>query len=1004
MQDFSRLPSPWLSQFCLSLCALLIRSFATNAMAPPHPVRIFLLFLLCPATAPVNLAAADATFFRAVNLNGPALEIDGRPWEGKNATNVSVTGKLFENQFVALKPATDQTRARMIRSSVWGDKVDATLTGVPEGTYQIFLYVWEDTINEQFNLLVNDRLVIEKFNSGTAGAWKKLGPWLTTSRDGMLKVSARTPSHGAANFSGLEVWAGDGAIPAKADAQFVTVLTPEHTEFFERKVRPVLVEHCYECHSAGAKKIKGGLVLDSRAGVIKGGDTGAAITPGDPEASLLIQAIRHTDAELAMPKKKLPAQIIADLEMWVKMGAPDPRVEDTVASAQAKSAIDWNKAREWWSFRPLKSPAVPTVKQKRWPANDVDRFILGRLEKENLKPSADAGKRTLIRRATFDLIGLPPTPEEVETFLADKSSKAFAKVVERLLASPHYGERWGRYWLDVVRYADTAGDNSDFPIPQMHRYRDWVISAFNRNLPYDQFVREQLAGDLLPGASDKQTLERIVATGYIANARRFGSRMEDYPQHLTIEDTIDNLGRTFLGLTINCARCHDHKFDPITATDYYALYGIFHSTRYPWPGIELEQNQRDLVPLVAPAQLAKAEAAKKAHDAELKQMEKDVQRLKNSLKETPTEERKSVEAKTKEAESTLKEFKSKPLPFELAYAVAESKKIENVALQQKGDPARPGPIVPRRFLTILNGAEIPAGDKSSGRRQLAEWIVARDNPLTARVMANRIWLHHFGKGLVPTPNDFGKQGKPPTHPELLDWLASKFIASGWSVKEMHRIIMLSHTYQLTNTRSEDPLARDANNDLLSSFPRRRLDAESIRDTLLALGDNLDTAPAGPHPFPPQTEWKFTQHNPFKAVYDSKRRSVYLMTQRIQRHPYLAIFDGADPAASTPVRTTSTTPLQALYLLNDVFAHEQSKQFARRVLREAPNDGARLNRAYQLALARPAEPSEIEDGKKFLASVREKLRGDGVAGDYLEQESWCALARVIFRLNEFAYVD
>ena len=951
-----------------------------------------------------SLAAAEAILYRAINLNGPALEIDGRKWEGTNAVNLSVVGKFFENQSVALKPATDQARARMIRSSVWGDKVDVTLDAVPEGAYQIFLYVWEDTINEQFNLLVNDQLVLEKFNGGRAGAWKKLGPWLTTSRDSKLKISARTPSHGAANLSGLEVWSGEGAIPAATSTQFVTTLTPAHTEFFERKIRPVLVEYCYECHSAGAKKIKGGLVLDSRAGVIKGGDTGAFITPGDPEASLLIQAIRHTDADLAMPKKKLPSLAIADLEVWVRMGAPDPRTEDTVTSTQAKSAIDWKKAREWWSFRPLTAPPVPSVTQKRWLANDVDCFILARLEKGNLKPAADAEKRVIIRRATFDLIGLPPTPEEVAAFLADKSSKAFAKVVERLLASPHYGERWGRYWLDVVRYADSAGDNSDFPIPQMHRYRDWVIRAFNRDLPYDQFVREQIAGDLLPGENNEQTLERIVATGYIANARRFGSRVDDYPQHLTIEDTIDNLGRTFLGLTINCARCHDHKFDPITAADYYALYGIFHSTRYPWPGIELEQQQRDLVPLVAPAKLAEAEAARKAHGTEVKQLEKVVQRLKDSMKETPTEEKKSVEVKIKEAEQAVKEWKSRPLPFELAYAVAESKKVENVALQQKGDPAKPGQIVPRRFLTVLNGAEILATDKSSGRHQLAESIVARDNPLTARVMANRIWLHHFGKGLVPTPNDFGKQGRPPTHPELLDWLAVKFIASGWSVKEMHRVIMLSHTYQIASARSEDAVTRDVNNELISSFPRQRLDAEAIRDTLLALGGSLDTTPAGSHPFPPQTEWKFTQHNPFKAVYDSQRRSVYLMTQRIQRHPYLAIFDGADPATSTPVRTTSTTPLQALFLLNDKFVHDQSESFAARLVKEARDDTPRLQRAYQLALARPPAPAELGSGREFLASVRKRLCADGMAADQIEPESWRAMARVIFRLNEFVYVD
>ncbi len=951
-----------------------------------------------------HLVSAEAVFVRAINLNGPALVVDGRAWDGTDATNVTISGKRFENQAVALKPATDPKRAQMIRSSVWGDKVSVELTGLGEGAHQVFLYVWEDTINEQFDLLVNDHVVFEKFNSGTAGSWRKLGPWKCESREGKIKVSARAPGHGAANFSGIELWAGDGAIPELAKPQFVTTLTPEHMEFFERKIRPVLVEHCYECHSAGAKKIKGGLVLDSRAGVQKGGDTGAAISPGDPEASLLIQAMRHADPALVMPKQKLPDHVIADFETWVKMGAPDPRAEDTVVVAQAKSAIDWNKAREWWSFRPVKAPPVPGVKQKRWAKNDLDRFILARLEKANLKPAPDAEKRVLIRRATFDLIGLPPTPEEVDAFLKDKSRDAFAKVVDRLLASPSYGERWGRHWLDVVRYADTAGDNSDFPIPQMHRYRDWVISAFNRDLPYDQFVREQLAGDLLPGKTAQETHERLIATGYIANARRFGSRVDDYPQHLTIEDTLDNLGKAFLGLTIGCARCHDHKFDPITAADYYALYGIFNSTRYPWPGIELEQKQRDLVPLVETGKLAEAESARKQYDAEKSRLEKVVQKLKDNLKEIPAADKKAHEAKIKEAEQAAKDFVKKGLPFELAYAVSEAKRAGNVAIQIKGDPAKPGDVVPRRFLTVLGAQTLPANEASSGRRQLADWMVDRDNPLAARVMANRIWLHHFGKGLVPTPNDFGKQGKAPTHPELIDWLASEFIESGWSVKSMHRIIMRSRTYQLASTRSDDAIARDANNDLLSSFPRRRLDAESIRDTLLVLGGNLDTSPPKPHPFPPQTEWKFTQHNPFKAVYESNRRSVYLMTQRIQRHPYLAIFDGADPSTSTAARTTSTTPLQALFLLNDKFVHEQSQAFAARILKAAKEEPSRIQFAYEAALGRPAEKVELEQCRKFLTDARQRLGDSGTPQSGVESESWRAMVRALLRLNEFVYLD
>lgn len=968
---------------------------------------------------PVGLLdAAEATFFRAINLNGPALELDGRPWEGTNAASLRIDGKTFENQAVLLKPVTDPARAQMIRSSVWGSKVDLELTDVPAGTYQIFLYVWEDTISEQFDLLVNDQVVQEKFHSGSAGSWRKLGPWKAASRDGKLKVSARAASHGAANLSGLEIWAGDGAIPSAMSARFVTELSADQTEFFERRIRPVFVENCYECHKAGARKLGGNLLLDSRAGLIKGGDTGPVITPGDPEASLLIHAVRHTDPHLTMPpKSKLSPEQIADLEAWVKMGAPDPRTADTVAIVKARETIDWDKAREWWSFRPLKPPPVPAVKRTDWPANDLDRFILARLEQAGLPPAGDAEKRVLIRRATYDLIGLPPKPEEIQAFLADGSPDAFARVVDRLLASPAYGERWGRHWLDVVRYADTAGDNSDFPIPQMHRYRDWVIRAFNRDLPYDQFVREQLAGDLLPGATTGETHERLIATGYLANSRRFGSRVDDYPQHLTIEDTIDNLGRAFLGLTVSCARCHDHKFDPVTAADYYALYGIFHSTRYPWPGIELDQKQRDLVPLVAPDKLAEAEAARKTFDDEKRRLEKELQKLKDSLKDTPAEEKKDVEAKIKAAEQAVKDHVNRGLPFDQAYAVAEALKSADVAIQLKGDPAKPGDVVRRRFLTVLGGQELPAEAATSGRRELAEWIVDRDNPLTARVMVNRIWLHHFGRGLVPTPNDFGKQGKPPTHPELLDWLAAKFIESGWSMKAVHRLIMQSRTYQLASHQlpassgqfaeaktGEALTTQPLPTDLYAVFPRRRLDAEALRDTLLVLGGNLDPAPAGPHPFPPQAEWKFTQHNPFRAVYESRHRSVYLMTQRIQRHPYLAIFDGADPSASTAARTTSTTPLQALYLLNDKFVHEQSQAFAERIVAAAKSGESRLSFAYQTALGRPAEKAELDRGLAFLNAARTKLGGSGTPPEMIEAESWQAMVRVLFRLNEFVYLD
>lgn len=840
---------------------------------------------------------------------------------------------------------------------------------------------------------------MRQFHSGATGRWQLLGPWHTVSKEGTIKLSARG---GAVNLSGVELWRDDGRIPDPPAPEFLDAPTSDQIAFFERKIRPLLVEHCYECHSASAESIKGGLSLDSRAGIIKGGDTGPAITPGRPGSSLLIQAVRHIDPDLSMPPKtKLSSEDVANLEEWIRMGVPDPRTENTIAQTQLNSDMDWEDARKFWSFRPIVRPPLPSVGDASWPMNGIDRFILASLEEVGLKPAEQADKRILLRRATFDLTGLPPTSEELESFLNDDSPSAFARVVDRLLDSPKYGERWGRYWLDVVRYADTAGDNSDFPIPQHYRYRDWVISAFNRDMPYDQFVREQLAGDLLESRDMAERHQRIIATGYIANARRFGSRVHDYPQHLTIEDTIDNLGRSFLGLTVSCARCHDHKFDPITAKDYYALYGIFHSTQYPWPGIELEQKQRDFIPLAPDSQV---KAATTAHREKQEQLEAAVARLEEEIKSAESEKKEALQRALEQAKKAVDIHKRTPLPIDQAYAVRDASRIENVRIHQKGDPAKPGPVVRRGFLTVLNGAELPPNMKTSGRLELSQWIVDRSNPLTARVMANRIWLGHFGKGIVPTPNDFGRQGKPPTHPELLDWLAVEFMESNWSIKSMHRLIMLSRTYQQSSELSPDALGRDPNNELLSAFPRRRLEAEAIRDTLILLANNLDQQPGAEHPFPPRTEWKFTQHNPFRAVYETNRRSVYLMTQRIQRHPYLAIFDGADPATSTPMRTTSTTPLQALYLLNNGFVHEQAQQFARRLFAGGDSEHERLNQAYILALARPPDAVEQKSAMAFLSEVRQVLQQNGTPARDVELKAWEALLRVIFRLNEFVYLD
>jgi hypothetical protein len=821
-------------------------------------------------------------------------------------------------------------------------------------------------------------------------------------------------------LAGLVLVAG----ATRADARPADSPTPEGVEFFEKKVRPLLVKHCYECHAADAKKLKGDLLLDTREGVLKGGVSGPAVVPGDPAKSLLIKAVRHTDEKLQMPKEKLSAQEIADLEAWVKMGAPDPRT-----GAVKTKRLDLAGAKDFWAFKPLARPPVPKLTTHHSPlTTPIDAFILAKLEAKGLTPAPPADRRTLIRRATYDLTGLPPTPEEIAAFLDDQSPEAFAKVVDRLLASSVYGERWGRHWMDVVRYADTAGDNSDYPIPQMHRYRNWVIDAFNRDLPYDEFVRQQLAGDLLPAKDDADRHAKLIATGYLANTKRFGS-YEDarYPWYLTYEDQIDNLGRTFLALTINCARCHDHKFDPISQTDYYALYGFFSSTRYPRPGIELDKVQRDFVPLASAAEVTKFEKERSAKQKELdaavvkvtadkKAAEKQ---LADAEKIADEAERKAkvaelnklvdgLKQKIKAAQQESENFAKKPLPFETAYAVAEGKtegkkKVGNACVQIKGDPERLGPEVPRRFPTVLGGQTLPPDEKGSGRLELANWIADAKNPLTARVMVNRVWQHHFGRGIVPTPSNFGTMGQPPTHPELLDWLAAEFVERKWSLKRMHRLIMLSRTYQQSSRDDAASAKIDVGNEYLWRFDRRRLDAESIRDTLLAVGGNLDRSPGGAHPFPAMNTWNFTQHNPFKAVYDTNRRSVYVMQQRFQRHPFFALFDGADTNASTDRRITSTTPLQALFLMNDPLVHEQAKKFAARVVAEAKDDATRIARAYVLLYGRPPTTDETAAATDYLAKVTAKL-GDPAKPLAASRAAWESLARALFLSNEFVYVD
>jgi hypothetical protein len=607
---------------------------------------------------------------------------------------------------------------------------------------------------------------------------------------------------------------------------------------------------------------------------------------------------------------------------------------------------------------------------------------------------------------TFDLIGLPPTPGEVNAFLADRSPEAFAKVIDRLLASPRYGERWGRHWLDVARYADTAGDNADYPIPEIHRYRDYVIDAFNADLPFDQFAREQLAGDILAGEGPPEKYAgRVAATGFLALSRRYATAPYEF-WHLSLEDAVDTTGAAFLGLTMRCARCHDHKYDPVTQRDYYGLYGIFAATAFPYAGSEefasMNKGRQHFVPLLPPAEV---EPRLKAYRERLAWLAQEIAALQKEAA-APNADKQSVQARLNERKAEHRLLHRRGLPPDVpgAYAVSEGEPVET-RVHRQGDPGRPGAVVPRGVPAFLDGGrpvEFPAD--GSGRLQLARWLTRPDHPLTARVLVNRVWLHHFGSGLVGTPNNFGVRGEAPTHPALLDFLAAEFVRDGWSVKRLHRRILLSKTYQMSSAGDADHAARDPGNRWRWRFDRRRLDAEALRDAMLAVSGRLDLTRPGAHPFPPISDWGWTQHNPFKDVYPSSRRSVYLMTQRLQRHPYLALFDGPDPNTSAGQRTTSTVPLQALYLMNHPFVREQAEGLAGRLLAVSEDAGQRVLRAHEWAWGRPPTPAEVDRGTAYVRRYERALAAAGAPPERLEVEAWTSYARVLLTANEFLYVD
>ena len=758
-------------------------------------------------------------------------------------------------------------------------------------------------------------------------------------------------------------------------------LSPEQTEFFETSVRPVLAEHCYKCH--GPEKQKAALRLDSRAAVLKGTDDGPVVIEGKPEESSLIKSIRHQgDSKMPEKEDKLPDAQIAALSEWVKMGVPWPENDKPAATARDEAA------KKHWAYQPVHDPAVPAASDAgKWAKSTLDRFILGKLEPAGLAPSAPASKYVLLRRATFDLTGLPPTAAEVEAFAKDASADAFAKVIDRLLASPHYGERWGRYWLDVARYADTKGYvfQEERRYGFAYTYRDWVIKACNDDLPYDQFLIQQIAADRLVKPDDSRPL---AALGFLTLGRRF---LNSQPE--IIDDRIDVIARGTMGLTVACARCHDHKFDPVSQKDYYALYGVFASSVEPKELPLLPANSDPQTEEAYKAERAKIEAGIDAYFAEkcgdLATFASALTGLPVVLPALPRENLKGLidraeRDKLRELTNKIDALNAGPLAPPRAMAMEDGPLVEPHVFK-RGNAGMPGEPVPRRFITVLAGGNPAPFTEGSGRLELAQAIASKENPLTARVMVNRVWLHHFGKGLVRTPGDFGVRGDAPTHPELLDWLATRFVEDGWSVKKLHRRIMMSAAYQQGSDDSPKAALADPENRLLSRMNRRRLDFEATRDSLLCVTGNLD-ATLGGRPVE------------ITANPSPRRRTVYGFIDRQNLPGVFRTFDFASPDTTNPQRFVTTVPQQALFLMNSPFVLEQARALvAQPAFKEAAANAEQVQQLYAKVLARPADAAEVAAALQFLALPAEP---SGPA----PLSQWEKYAQVLLETNEFAFVD
>ena len=743
---------------------------------------------------------------------------------------------------------------------------------------------------------------------------------------------------------------------------FANEPTPEQLDFFENKIRPVLAKNCYNCHSTQSKKLKAELYLDNREQAFKGGESGPSIVSGKADSSLLYRAILYKEESLEMPpKRKLPDAVIADFKKWIDMGAPWPKSNEP--QIVKNDGIDFEKFRnEHWSLKPIISPVPPDVDNISWPRNLIDQFVLARLETVKMKPAQEADRRTLIRRAYFDLVGLPPSPESVVAFVGGDIS--WDHVIEELLASPQYGERWARHWMDVARYSDGLGgflDNRG--LPNAWQYRDFVVNSFNADVPFDQFVRWQIAGELTPNAP----LSARAGTGFFAVGPTYNGDGGDAEASAaaraeTLSDRVDTFSRAFLGLTVACARCHDHKFDPVSIKDYYAIAGVFNNTSIADKPLALDTIVR----------------AYDDHQNKIKNFEKQIKQLNDKIKkekrEITEEEKKKREEWTKDRDELRK---SLPPKYATAHGLRENGS-NNMHVAIRGDLRKKGEEVPRRFLEVISHDK--TFNKKSGLLQLAESVVDRDNPLTSRVFVNRVWQWHFGRAIVRTPSNFGVIGEKPTHPLLLDWLASNFMNNGWSIKDLHRLIMKSATYRMSSEHIAANFDRDGDNRMIWRMNPRRVEVESWRDSLLSSTAELDLKIGGA---------------PINKILESSRRSIYATISRngdrISSDPFFRLFDFPAPRSTAAKRTTSTVPQQYLFIMNSPFFQKRAEALVNRLVREGETNEDRINRAYHLLYNRLPSAGERETGLEFLSKV------DFEAG-------WKQYAQALLGSEEFRYIE